>query len=262
MSAVRPSIRLSSSAIANDDAVGRSRIGGLPDLPADSAWPHNDGDPLSFIAQINLADARRFDSERALPASGLLSFFYDAVSQDAWGFDPADSGASAVVYSPSSELLVRHDVPSTLDPAGVFEPAHLTLTAEPTFLGWESFAIAGLGLNRKEQHEYGEIFDDERYEPDGLHRLLGHPDPIQGDMQVECQFASNGLYCGHASAYLDPRAAELRTGAGDWRLLLQIDSDENVGMMWGDVGRIYYWIRDEDLAACNWELSWLILQCS
>jgi uncharacterized protein YwqG len=32
-------------------------------------------------------------------------------------------------------------------------------------------------------------------------------------------------------------------------------------MMWGDVGRIYYWIKHPDLIARDWELSWLILQC-
>jgi hypothetical protein len=31
-------------------------------------------------------------------------------------------------------------------------------------------------------------------------------------------------------------------------LLLQVDSDDDAGMMWGD-GRIYYWIRRENLIA-------------
>jgi uncharacterized protein YwqG len=32
-------------------------------------------------------------------------------------------------------------------------------------------------------------------------------------------------------------------------------------MMWGDVGRLYYWIKHDDLVARNWDLTWLILQC-
>jgi uncharacterized protein YwqG len=32
-------------------------------------------------------------------------------------------------------------------------------------------------------------------------------------------------------------------------------------MMWGDVGRLYYWIKQSDLHERNWELVWLILQC-
>lgn len=30
---------------------------------------------------------------------------------------------------------------------------------------------------------------------------------------------------------------------------------------WGDMGRLYLWITNEDLAARNFENCWLILQC-
>ena len=32
--------------------------------------------------------------------------------------------------------------------------------------------------------------------------------------------------------------------------------------MWGDVGRLYFWIRDADLRARRFDATWLILQCS
>lgn len=51
------------------------------------------------------------------------------------------------------------------------------------------------------------------------------------------------------------------TGAGDWHLLLQIDSDDDTGMMWGHAGRIYYWIREQDLMVRVFDEAWLILQC-
>jgi hypothetical protein len=36
------------------------------------------------------------------------------------------------------------------------------------------------------------------------HHLGGYPDPIQGeDMELDCQLASNGLYCGDESGYND-----------------------------------------------------------
>jgi hypothetical protein len=94
-----------------------------------------------------------------------------------------------------------------------------------------------------------------------IHRLLGHPDPVQGDMKFECQLVTNGLYCGDSSGYQDARAKELRGGAAEWRLLLQVDSQDEAGMMWGDVGRIYYWIKHSDLLRRDWDLSWLVLQC-
>ncbi|HUT87622.1 MAG TPA: YwqG family protein [Candidatus Heimdallarchaeota archaeon] len=90
----------------------------------------------------------------------------------------------------------------------------------------------------------------------------GHPDPIQGDMQLDCQLTSHGLYTGDATGYEDPRRAELEKGATDWQLLLQIDSDEdNAGMMWGDMGRLYFWIRKDDLKKRAFENVWMVLQC-
>jgi uncharacterized protein YwqG len=94
------------------------------------------------------------------------------------------------------------------------------------------------------------------------HQLLGYPDQIQGNMQLECQLVTHGLYCGDTSGYRDPRAAELAAGAGDWRLLFQLGTDEDgLGVMWGDVGKLYFWIRRQDLASRRFEAAWTILQC-
>jgi uncharacterized protein YwqG len=32
-------------------------------------------------------------------------------------------------------------------------------------------------------------------------------------------------------------------------------------MMWGDLGMLYYWIREEDLAARRFDRVWGISQC-
>lgn len=92
------------------------------------------------------------------------------------------------------------------------------------------------------------------------HRLLGHADAIQGDMQLECQLASHGVDCGGVPDEHDPRVARLAAGAADWQLLLQIDSEPLASMTWGDVGRLYWWLRAEDLRARRWEAAWLVLQ--
>lgn len=36
---------------------------------------------------------------------------------------------------------------------------------------------------------------------------------------------------------------------------------EDIGMMWGDAGRLYWWIRDADLRNGEWDDSWFVLQC-
>ena len=105
-------------------------------------------------------------------------------------------------------------------------------------------------------------FDAQFYTQDsGLHHLLGHSANVQGDMQLEAQLVMNGLYCGNSSGYEDPRAGELESGADDWLLLLQLDSDDGAGVMWGDNGRLYFWIRSEDLRQLRFDKVWMTLQC-
>lgn len=80
-------------------------------------------------------------------------------------------------------------------------------------------------------------------------------------MTLECQLVTNGIYAGDASGYKDPRRKELERRVDDWTLLLQIDSDKNAKMMWGDAGMLYVWIRREHLAAKSFDKAWTILQC-
>ena len=94
------------------------------------------------------------------------------------------------------------------------------------------------------------------------HHLFGHPQLIQNPMELECQLASNGIYCGNSAGYQSEEAKRLEAAAADWRLLLQIDTDEEgPGWMWGDVGRIYFWIKKQDLATRRFTDVWLIFQC-
>jgi uncharacterized protein YwqG len=85
--------------------------------------------------------------------------------------------------------------------------------------------------------------------------------PIQGDMQLEAQLVSNGLYCGNPSGYEDPRRETLEPGADEWVLLLQFDSDSRIDVMWGDLGMLYFWIRKSDLAERRFDRTWMTVQC-
>lgn len=66
-----------------DDAslpVGVSKLGGLPDLPDDLAWPVLDlkshSLPLTFVGQLNFAEIKPHDRSGLLPDRGLLYVFY------------------------------------------------------------------------------------------------------------------------------------------------------------------------------------------
>ena len=256
---IRDSVRLVPDPAVDLAVMGVNRLGGEPELPEGVGWPEGTNGPLSFIAQVNLEHVPPGAHMRFLPTSGLLSFFYDAVTQSAWGFDPADRNCWAVLYSPAALPRRRRPAPANLTSEGRFTPLGLTGVREECFPPWESHDLERLGIETP-WSTYAPVLGDRDEET--IHRLVGHPDPVQGDMQHQCQLASNGIYCGNGKYMDDPRARELMTGSSDWRLLLQVDSSESeTGMMWGDLGRIYFWMRETDLRDGNWSSSWLVLQC-
>jgi uncharacterized protein YwqG len=257
---IEPSVRLEPRATPEQEIpLGSSKLGGRPDVPPGFSWPTFRGRPQSFIAQVNLSEVHALPGGAVLPSSGLLSFFYDS-EQSVWGFDPKDRAGWAVLHSPAEVSVQRAPFPASLPEHARYAPSLLAPRLESTFAPWESSDLVALGLS----FDQAGVYSDAIPEPESelIHRLLGHPDPIQGDMQLEAQLAFHGLNCGDPSGYQDPRAESLGRGATDWRLLLQIDSDDDARMMWGDVGRLYYWIRRADLAGNRFDDVWLILQCT
>ena len=80
-------IKISTHAKNDDDiAVGESKFGGQPDLPASVPWPSNENCALSFVAHINFAEVSKFDIDSLLPKSGMLFLFYD-INLRIWGYD-------------------------------------------------------------------------------------------------------------------------------------------------------------------------------
>ena len=105
---------------ADDDAiaVGASKFGGAPDVPAGFAWPSWDERPLSFMAQINLEEIAPFDIENKLSASGLLLFFYFMADEDgmAVGRTPIKRAVGASCMSRANYRAPRCPTERTTNP--------------------------------------------------------------------------------------------------------------------------------------------------
>jgi uncharacterized protein YwqG len=246
-----------------DKRLSMSRLGGLPALPTAVPWPKRNGRSLSFIAQIELSSQPKVAAQEGLPAEGLLLFFYDA-EQSTWGFDPKDTGSFAVIYAPESTPATDvAEWPDDLPEHAQYRACNLTSEETVALPPWDSVLVEDLGLDREQLDAYQDVLEaasgEDAWSSRGL--LGGYPDQIQGDMMVECALVAAGLYCGDSTAYHDPRLPTFRKQARDWRLLLQVPSAESAGMMWGDVGCLYYWIREDDLRARRFERAWMILQC-
>lgn len=248
--------------------LGSSKLGGAPDLPVGMAWPCRDGVmeqiPLSFVGQINFAEVKPYDLEGRLPERGILYFFYDCNTDDGmpWGFDPKDADGKQVLYVEDETVALRRlEQPEYLEEMDLtFLSARLSFQSVPELP--DPFSdVAGLKPMLKSTQE--RLYDllDELEEDEGIHKLLGYADGIQGDMQLECQIVTQGYYAGSAAGYAEARAKGAHKNADRWQLLLQIDSNDALGMMWGDYGRLYLWIAEEDLRRRDFDHTWLILQC-
>lgn len=255
----RESIRLSATpADESTLEIGASKLGGVPDLPSGTTWPQWKGLPQSFIAQIRLRDVHQCDTDGLLPASGMLWFFYDA-QQQTFGADPADRGGWCVLSLDDDQTsLERTPAPTELPASSQFTACSISFASEITLAQQPKLEIANFDWTEEEQKNYETLlstFPDATDHAAVHHRLLGNPETIQDDMRQECQFASHGV-----TDVNDPRAAKLSKGAMNWHLLLQIDSDEQAGMAWGNTGMLYYWIEKADLQAHRFDRTWLVLQ--
>lgn len=255
--------------------VGASRFGGRPDVPAGFAWPYFETDacddetvkprPLAFLAQFDCGQLSHLDPEGLLPRTGLLSFFYELDSMR-WGFDPKDAGCVRVYWFEGGDLAPA-EFPQDLPPESRLPQLAAELSAGQDA---PDFHDACLALEYPWTTNDYRAFDQARREggfpyPDNRSQLLGWPDIIQSNMTLQCELVSRGYYLGGTwdGVPLEERDALRCPSVRDWQLLFQLDTvaSGDFELMFGDCGRIYFYIRREDLQARRFDRVWLILQC-
>lgn len=270
----RNSVRLNIGGRA-EHAVGGTRFGGVPDVPEDFVWPVYETDtyddkeikprPLSFIAQFNCAEFAPLDTEGLLPKTGVLSFFYEVESMK-WGFDPKDEGCARVFWFEDVSALSPARVPDNLDEDYRFPMLRITAESEPSYPNGEDFCLDPEPVLDWDAYEEA-LVELGAEDPDNASKLLGWPDQIQGNMTMECEFISRGYYLGSGwkEVSAEDRKYAEQTSQENWRLLFQLDTveseEDDLELMFGDCGRLYFYIRKEDLLARRFERVWLILQC-
>jgi uncharacterized protein YwqG len=190
-----------------------------------------------------------------LPSHGIVYFFYCS-DQDSWGYDPAQKDKFRVLFDDgASSNLKRANFPPDLPDFGRYKPCRVEASQATSLPSLE--LIHNIFKTEKDFQFYEHFLEDGR-----VNKVLGHADVIQDEMELECELVSNGLYCGDSSGFNNPLAKILEPNAKNWRLLLQIDSNNEAGMMWGDLGRLYFWIKMEDLKERRFDRMWMILQCT
>jgi uncharacterized protein YwqG len=235
---------------------GSSRLGGAPEMTV--PWPRFQGRPMTFVALLDLPTMHAAGGPDWLPAEGRLLFFYD-LEHGAWGFDPKDAGSFAVLHQTEAAPLAAE--PDDLAEELRFPAYPVTFVADHSLPDESRLDINWRNMSKAEQAALEKAVEAlAPQEP--AHQVGGYPGPIQNDgMELQCQLASAGVYVGNAKGYEDKRVAGLKVGTEDWRLLLQLDTDEAAGMMWGDTGRLYVWIPEPAARTGDFSKAWVILQC-
>jgi uncharacterized protein YwqG len=250
--------------------VGTSKIGGKPDLPSGFEWFYYEGTsyedetanrPLSFLAQINCEEASKYDKDSLLPSKGMLYFFYEFATMT-WGFYPQDKGSARVYYFPGdTSELSSTGFPSDLLNEYRVPEMPITFSSRNELPDFEEFIEWHKGFNWRQWDAYNEvkhkIVEDDCEE--SISKILGYANLIQGGMLLQCEQATSGSN----TATSNEASAQQIENSTKWQLLFQLDSieTEQYEMLWGDVGRLYFYINSDDLRALNFDNCWLILQC-
>jgi uncharacterized protein YwqG len=274
---------------ADLERLGTSRFGGLPDLPAGRPWPEREGQLLTFIGQIDLAEVSRLPVP--LPERGLLSFFL--------GIDePASNIGHEVLYhdgrggelsrSPEpDESAFLNEECTAFRPTGVrFLPA----VSLPSF------------FRELPSDEFADRLEELRQRlgspsaPGKSSQMLGHPLTISGDPLAEAYVAVQGhadiLYALHRTPEDLERDLAAATAKGDdgrvewlqrqkesltwfhgareyhqeqighWQLLLEVASHRECGMVWWDAGRLQFHIDSRDLEARDFSRTYACIRTS
>lgn len=274
---VRPSLRLHLEPLGADDAeyddheahaLGRSRFGGDPDLPPDLPWPSADGEPMLFVAQLDLAELSAFPAAAELPREGLLSCFYSPFPASRVLEHPV-----AVLHLQEPRTLVRRPAP---DPRARLRPHAIDFEEEEQLPALESqyfFEALRPAAEVKAYYErlargHGEsppipsaaladlVISQSRCDFERpTHRLLGHPSSIQGDPYLDVEMSRRGWDGWREGT---DEALALRQRALGWRLLLQVDAEL---LLQQDGGFFYFWIPADALRAHDFSRAQGCLQC-
>lgn len=210
-----------------------SKVGGMPYWPKSMAWPTSpEGRPLFFLAQINFAETPAL---QPFPRTGIVQFFIH--DDDLYGMDFDDG------QNPDTFRVVFHE--HILEDSAALQSKSPHTEWEEDLLPHhpeESYPLLfGLG------EEVAPITDYQFYQHFGgdFFRQFGEKEwDVMGELEksVRAQGHKIGGY-----AYFtqdDPRRAD-----DPMLLLLQLDSDETMDLMWGDMGVGHFFIREKDLAA-------------
>lgn len=207
---------------------GTSKFGGYPDLPPGMDFPRLHGEPLSFIGQYNLREIKQTGFPSPLPDQGMLYFFCS--------LPPSEMKGQVLYTSASPNNLYPVPFPDDLPRENCFPEYKMKFVLDQTLPNVE----AGEEMDEVFYDLMDQLYELENQQT-AVHQIFGLPFEIDRDVFQQCEAESG------------------KTGH-QWNLLLQIDSDEQLEMVWGDLGILYFCISEKDLKEENFPETQMVMQ--
>lgn len=197
-----------------------SHFGGDPYFEKGEFWPKNNKNQnLSFVFQI--FNSKDFELPKNI---GLIQFYYD---YEEFPWDTSSDGWLVKIYKKiDNENSIFIPKPEELEESKFCQIKFKNVKSLPDWDGIDTYLSDFGNLDIFKNHEdpwdlYEQIVSNLIGEQDYQSQLGGYPKWVQGESTPEDK---NG---------------------GLMKLLFQIDSEEEAGLMWGDVGVIYVFYDEE-----------------
>jgi hypothetical protein len=242
-----------------EEGGGPSRLGGPALIEPGTPWPQFEGVPLTLLAVLDLAEFAPLLGDELPDSAGdlVLNFFHCSPNAhlygSGWGlvFDPRGWR----VVPARRETAVEVAAP---DPAVRFQPVTLRAVPVATFPEIEEPVvdelICGPGSDRFDHESWSGLaaryrawFQECGGGLDRGHQAFGWPWVLHGSPAEEGR---------RQLVERDPAAGAAAPPAGQWRLLLQLDSDGRIltedgkrWWQWADSGELHYVIPAAALRA-------------
>ncbi|OBZ14961.1 hypothetical protein A8L34_13855 [Bacillus sp. FJAT-27264] len=256
-------------AVAEDYTTpGVSRIGGDPDLLPHIEWPlTTDGVPMTFLTQLNLKECARYDESSLLPGEGMLYFF---VGLD----EPAYNIEHRVLFVREDQLAgaERRVAPETTVLEEEFNGYQLEIKASleaPNYAYVDSDQVENETVDYEEYEDFSYALSD-RHSSEVV-RMFGYPIGQHDDAEYEAALMlltgeeynySKKDALAQITDHFDGDEAAAMQEIQDTLMLLELESDNDVGFCWWDAGLLHFFIRKEDLLAGNFERTYCSLYSS
>ena len=208
-----------------------SKLGGHPYLPKNVTFPKNaEGKDLVFLAQINFEEAPHLDP---FPTSGILQFFIN--DDDLYGLDFDNQLVQnnfRIIYYDDTILKQENNLITDFSflRAYDFTPHMLNESYKFQFeIKKELVPVSDFQSGKEIGKSLSTVDDDTIDEYNDLHLSSGHK------MGGYAHFTQE-----------DPRSYD--KSMQNLMLLLQLDTDPNMEIMWGDCGICNFFIDPKKLA--------------